>query len=100
MSPKDEVVLGEGMKPFLAYGWQPQVMAVEGRFKVIQAGTREVYDVVADPAETRDLAATRGAVAAAAHGARRVPDPVARAATGLRGARARRSAASSRASAT
>ena len=25
-----EVVLGEGMKPFLEYGWQPQVMAVEG----------------------------------------------------------------------
>ena len=30
-APKDEVVLGEAMKPFLAYGWQPQVMAVEGR---------------------------------------------------------------------
>ena len=25
-----EVVLGEGMKPFLEYGWQPQVMAVSG----------------------------------------------------------------------
>ncbi len=46
------------MKPFLAYGWQPQVMAVEGRCKVIQAGAREVYDLVADPGETRDLAAT------------------------------------------
>ncbi len=56
--PKEEIVLGEGMKPFLAYGWQPQVMAVEGRFKVIQAGRPEVYDVVADPQETRDLAAT------------------------------------------
>jgi arylsulfatase A-like enzyme/thioredoxin-like negative regulator of GroEL len=55
---KDEIVLGEGMKPYLAYGWQPQVLAVEGRLKVIQAGRPEVYDVVADPAETRDLAAT------------------------------------------
>ena len=27
---RDEVVLGEAMKPFLSYGWQPQVMAVEG----------------------------------------------------------------------
>jgi tetratricopeptide (TPR) repeat protein len=53
-----EIVLGEGMKPFLAYGWQPQVMAVEGRLKLIQAGRPEVYDVVADPAETRDLATT------------------------------------------
>ena len=51
-----EVVLGEAMKPFLAYGWQPQVMAVEGRHKAILAGKLEVYDVVADPAETRDLA--------------------------------------------
>ena len=56
--PSDEIVLGEGMKPFLAYGWQPQVMAVEGRLKVIQAGTPEVYDLVADPGETRDLAAS------------------------------------------
>jgi tetratricopeptide (TPR) repeat protein len=52
-----EVVLAEAMKPFLSYGWQPQVMAVEGRHKAILAGRPEVYDVVADPAETRDLAA-------------------------------------------
>jgi tetratricopeptide (TPR) repeat protein len=45
------------MKPFLAYGWRPQVMAVEGRHKTILAGRPEVYDVVSDPAETRDLAA-------------------------------------------
>ncbi len=30
-----EVVLGEAMKPFLGYGWQPQIMAVEGRQKAI-----------------------------------------------------------------
>jgi choline-sulfatase len=50
-----EVALGEAMKPFLAYGWLPQVMAVEGRTKAILAGRTEVYDVVDDPAETRDL---------------------------------------------
>ncbi len=57
-APKDEIVLGEGMKPFLAYGWQPQVMAVEGPLKVIQAGAPEVYDLAGDPGETRDLAAS------------------------------------------
>jgi arylsulfatase A-like enzyme/tetratricopeptide (TPR) repeat protein len=51
-----EVVVGEAMKPFLDYGWQPQVMAVEGRLKTISAGGIEVYNVVADPAERRNLA--------------------------------------------
>jgi len=53
----DEIVLAEAMKPFLAYGWQPQVMAVQGSRKAILAGALEVYDVVADPRETSDLAA-------------------------------------------
>ena len=53
-----EVVLGEAMKPFLEYGWQPQTMAVEGRQKSILAGRMEIYDVVADPRESRDLAST------------------------------------------
>jgi len=44
------------MKPFLEYGWQPQTMAVDGRQKAIDAGKIEVYDVVADPVETRNLA--------------------------------------------
>ncbi len=52
-----EVVMGEAMKPFLEYGWQPQVMAVSGHQKSILAGRVEIYDVVADPAESRDLAA-------------------------------------------
>jgi arylsulfatase A-like enzyme/Tfp pilus assembly protein PilF len=56
-APHDPVVAGEAMKPFLDYGWQPQVMAVEGSQKAILAGRLEVYDVAADPGETRDLAA-------------------------------------------
>ncbi|HXA17473.1 MAG TPA: sulfatase-like hydrolase/transferase [Thermoanaerobaculia bacterium] len=52
-----EVVVGEAMKPFLDFGWQPQVMAVEGNRKAILAGRLEVYDVAADPAEKHDLAA-------------------------------------------
>jgi choline-sulfatase len=55
--PGAEVVVGEAMKPFLEYGWQPQVMAVEGARKSILAGRVEMYDVVSDPRETRDLAA-------------------------------------------
>jgi choline-sulfatase len=51
-----EIVLGEAMKPFLSYGWQPQVMAVEGSRKVIQAGRLEVYDLGADPGEAHDRA--------------------------------------------
>jgi choline-sulfatase len=55
--PEEEIVLAEAMKPFVAFGWQPQVMAVLGRQKAIFAGKLEVYDVVADPGEARDLAA-------------------------------------------
>jgi arylsulfatase A-like enzyme/Flp pilus assembly protein TadD len=53
---RENVIAGEAMKPFLDYGWQPQVMAVEGSLKTILAGRSEVYDVVADPGELRDLA--------------------------------------------
>ena len=49
-----EVVLGEAMKPFLSYGWQPQVMAVDDRHKAISAGRLEVYEA-ADATESRDL---------------------------------------------
>jgi arylsulfatase A-like enzyme/Tfp pilus assembly protein PilF len=57
-SNKREVVIGEAMKPFLDYGWQPQVMAVDGRVKTILAGRTEAYDVVADPGEAHDIAAS------------------------------------------
>lgn len=56
-SEREDVVAGEAMKPFLDYGWQPQVMAVEGRQKAIMAGRLEVYDVVADPGEKTNLSA-------------------------------------------
>lgn len=51
-----EAVLGEAMKPYLQYGWHPQVMAVRGNLKVIRSGEIEVYDVEADPAEAVNLA--------------------------------------------
>ena len=52
-----EVVLGEAMKPYLEYGWQPQIMAVEGKHKAIFAGRTELFDVMADPGETKNLGA-------------------------------------------
>ena len=51
----DEIVLGEAMKPFLEYGWQPQIMAVAGPQKAILAGTIEAYEVLADPKELTNL---------------------------------------------
>ncbi|MGH9380464.1 MAG: tetratricopeptide repeat protein, partial [Thermoanaerobaculia bacterium] len=57
LSPAEEPVLAEAMRPFLQYGWLPQVMGLLGRQKVIRAGELlEVYDVVADPEEAEDLA--------------------------------------------
>jgi choline-sulfatase len=53
-----DVALGEAMKPFLEYGWQPQVMAIEGSTKVILAGRSEIYDLAADPSESRDVSAS------------------------------------------
>lgn len=53
--PDHDVVLGEAMKPFLEYGWQPQVMAVVGHDKAILAGKVETYDLAADPQEMHNL---------------------------------------------
>lgn len=58
LSPDGGPVLGEAMQPFLNYRWQPQVMAVAGRQKLIRSGRLELYDVVDDPREERDLAGT------------------------------------------
>jgi arylsulfatase A-like enzyme/thioredoxin-like negative regulator of GroEL len=74
-SKHEPVLLGEAMKPFLDYGWQPQVMGVEGRLKTILAGRTEVYDVVADPNETHDLSATAGAPRATRAALREYPVP-------------------------
>ena len=51
----NEIVMGEAMKPFLDYGWKPQVMAVEGNRKTILAGRTESYDVASDPKEAHEL---------------------------------------------
>ena len=53
--------LGEAMKPFLEYGWQPQVMAVAGSQKAILSRTTEVYDLAADPGIVLPLGEADGA---------------------------------------
>ncbi|HVR41509.1 MAG TPA: sulfatase-like hydrolase/transferase [Thermoanaerobaculia bacterium] len=82
-SPKSEdpVVVGEAMKPFFDYGWQPQVMAVDGRFKSILAGRLEVYDVIADPSESHDLAASASVSRSARAALQEYPIPSAASAT-------------------
>jgi arylsulfatase A-like enzyme/Tfp pilus assembly protein PilF len=55
LNGEPEVVMAEALKPYLDYGWQPQVMAISGRTKVIRSGEIEVYDLDADPAESRNL---------------------------------------------
>lgn len=55
----DPVVLGEAMKPFLNFGWQPQVMGVSGTMKTIVTSGIELYDLASDPGETRELSRER-----------------------------------------
>jgi arylsulfatase A-like enzyme/tetratricopeptide (TPR) repeat protein len=55
LDPEPEVVMGEALKPYLQYGWQPQVMAIYGDTKVIRSGATEVYDLRSDPSEAHDL---------------------------------------------
>ena len=57
LSSDQEVILGEAMKPFLEYGWQPQVMSIDGSIKAIMAGKIETYDLATDPQETHNLGA-------------------------------------------
>lgn len=70
-----EIVLGEAMKPYLAYGWQPQAMAIEGSLKLIRAGRLEAYDLADDPRETNDLAAAAAPSRALRDALREYPVP-------------------------
>lgn len=56
--PPPDLVTGEAMQPYLAWGWSPQVMVVAGDLKLVRTGKNALFDVVADPREEVDLAAT------------------------------------------
>ncbi len=56
---EDRPVYAETDYPRQAFGWSPLAAWRADRFLLVRAPMLEVYDVVADPGETRNLAATR-----------------------------------------
>ena len=74
-----EVVLGEAMKPFLSYGWQPQVMAVDGPTQGDPRRARS-RSTTSSPIPARRATSGDGAglPRPVAQGAARLPAPVAR----------------------
>ena len=56
---EDRPVYAETDYPRQAFGWSPLAAWRANRFLLVRAPMLEVYDVVADPGETRNLAATR-----------------------------------------
>ncbi len=55
----DREVYSESLYPLLHYGWAPLRSVRTDRYKLISAPRPEVYDLVADPREGRDLAAAQ-----------------------------------------
>lgn len=54
-APVEEVVIGEAMKPYLQFGWQPQIMTVSGPLKAILSGSTQIFDLRDDPGELHDI---------------------------------------------
>jgi arylsulfatase A-like enzyme/Tfp pilus assembly protein PilF len=54
--PPEEPAYAESLLPLLHYGWSDLRALRDGRWKYIQAPRSELYDLEADPGETRDLA--------------------------------------------
>ncbi len=78
-----EVVVVEAMKPYLSYGWSPQVAAISGTRMAIRAGELELYDLIADPAQTNNLAPPERPLAEQASTLRDYPLPNAKGASQL-----------------
>lgn len=51
-------IYGETWMPLTAYGWSPLRALTAGRYRYIAAPRPEIFDVAADPGETRNLAAS------------------------------------------
>jgi arylsulfatase A-like enzyme/Flp pilus assembly protein TadD len=58
----DRPVYSETEYPRRAFGWSPLTSWRADRFLMVRAPQPELYDLVADPAATRNLATTRGRV--------------------------------------
>jgi len=63
--PADRRIYSETFYPRIHLGWSELRSLVDARHHYIQAPRAELYDVAADPRETKDLAATERRVAAA-----------------------------------
>ena len=63
-APAAAPVYGETFLPATAYGWSPLRSASDARLRYVLAPRPELYDFVADPAETRNLVAEQPAEAA------------------------------------
>jgi arylsulfatase A-like enzyme/Tfp pilus assembly protein PilF len=59
--PPPRAALSETWLPRLRFGWSELLAIRDGRYKYIQAPRPELYDLVEDPGETRDLAAADSA---------------------------------------
>ncbi len=60
---EDIVAYSESLYPSLNLGWSELRGLESDRYRFILAPTLELYDVTSDPAETKNLAATRGEIA-------------------------------------
>ena len=58
-----DTVYGETWMPLTAYGWSPLRALTAERYRYIAAPGAEIYDVLGDPGETRNLAASPPAAA-------------------------------------
>jgi arylsulfatase A-like enzyme/Flp pilus assembly protein TadD len=87
---EDRLIYAETRVPLYAYGWSALRAVISGDWKLIEAPALELYDVVADAAESRDLhraegdrassleramAASFGAAGRRARESRSAPDP-------------------------
>jgi hypothetical protein len=70
-TPAGGPVYSETLLPETAYGWSPLKAATDGRFRLISAPRPELYDLVSDPGETRNLCGSRR------HEARRLQQAIA-----------------------
>src|SRR4051812_13117848 len=59
----DLLAFGETWYPRYHYGWSELTEVRDGRYKFIAAPRRELYDLEADPGETRDVSASNPRVA-------------------------------------
>ena len=53
--PGDRQIFSESIYPRLHFGWSDLASLIEGRYHYIQSPAPELYDLIDDPGETRDI---------------------------------------------